>query len=328
LQIQLKTLPMAERLYLTTERVQELLKSKLGEALTARQLAEWLLRAFPDECRRKMERSKNQRLKTENDLIQQLAAEIKVDITGKYPFIKTLEERPRRFYYSERSDEEEVALAEKAESAQTTTLLPVDAALSEADLYPLLAQYLAAEFGLYSKRIDEKRASNRRGPQGNVWLYPDMVALENLTRDWDRDIRDCVRELAAPKARLWSFEVKKLLNRASVREAYFQAVSNSSWAHYGYLVAGRIEGADTLKELRMLYGLHGIGIIQLDLENDLMDSQVLIPARFRAEVDWNTVNRLCEENTDFRQFVKMVRQFHQTDDVPMAGWDGTPGHDD
>jgi hypothetical protein len=137
-----------------------------------------------------------------------------------------------------------------------------------------------------------------------------------------------VRELAAPKARLWSFEVKKLLNRASVREAYFQAVSNSSWAHYGYLVAGRIEGADTLKELRMLYGLHGIGIIQLDLENDLMDSQVLIPARFRAEVDWNTVNRLCEENTDFRQFVKMVRQFHQTDDVPMAGWDETPGNDD
>lgn len=318
---------MVERFYLTTERVKELLQSKPGEAFTARQLAEWLLEAFPEECRLKMERSKNRRLKTEKDLIQQLAAEIKIDITGKYPVIKTLEERPRRFYYSELSDEEELALVEKTAPTKTQAS-PADSVLSEADLYPLLAEYLAAEFALYTKRIDEKRSSNRRGPQGNVWLYPDMVSLENLTREWDRDIRDCVRELSAPKARLWSFEVKKLLNRASVREAYFQAVSNSSWAHYGYLVAGRIEGADTLKELRMLYGLHGIGLIQLNLEGDIMDSQVLIPARFRGEVDWNTLNRLCEENTDFRQFVKMVRQFHQTDDVPMVGWDGTPDHED
>jgi hypothetical protein len=154
-----------------------------------------------------------------------------------------------------------------------------------------------------------------------------MVSLENLTRDWDRDLRDCVGEMTAPKARLWSFEVKKLLNRSNTREAYFQAVSNSSWAHYGYLVAGRIEGPDTLKELRMLYGLHGIGVIQLNVE-DIAKSEVVIPARFRTEVDWSTANRLCEENTDFRQFIKLVRQFHQTGEVPETGWDGQPRRGD
>jgi hypothetical protein len=33
------------------------------------------------------------------------------------------------------------------------------------------------------------------------------------------------------------------------------AVSNSSWANFGYLVAAEIEGQDTLKELRMLLPL-------------------------------------------------------------------------
>ena len=318
---------MEEKFSLTTERVAELLRSKPGEAFTARALAAWLLKSFPHECRQKIERSKNQRLKTEVDLIQQLAAEIQPRNFSKDPYIKTIEERPRRFYYSERSDEEELALMEKDNPSGLSTTPTVEMALSEADLYPLLAQYLAAEFDVYTKRIDEKRSSNRRGLSGNIWLYPDMVSLENLTRDWDRDLRDCVGEMTAPKARLWSFEVKKLLNRSNIREAYFQAVSNSSWAHYGYLVAGRIEGADTLKELRMLYGLHGIGVIQLNVE-DIAESEVLIPARFRTEVDWSTANRLCEENTDFRQFIKLVRQFHQTGEVPETGWDGQPRRSD
>jgi len=317
---------MEEKFSLTTERVAELLRSKPGEAFTAKALAQWLTRAFPEECRKKFERSKNTRLTTEEGFWRQLAAEIPTRMRA-CPHIKTIEERPRRFYYSERSDEEELALIEKDNQPSLGTTPTMEMALSEADLYPLLAQYLAAEFDVYTKRIDEKRSSNRRGLSGNIWLYPDMVSLENLTRDWDRDLRDCVGEMTAPKARLWSFEVKKLLNRSNTREAYFQAVSNSSWAHYGYLVAGRIEGADTLKELRMLYGLHGIGVIQLNVE-DIAESEVVIPARFRAEVDWSTANRLCEENTDFRQFIKLVRQFHQTGEVPETGWDGQPRRGD
>jgi len=47
----------------------------------------------------------------------------------------------------------------------------------------------------------------------------------------------------------------------------FQAVSNSSWANFGYLVAAEIGGTDTLKELRMLFAARGIGFIKLDVDN-------------------------------------------------------------
>ena len=79
-----------------------------------------------------------------------------------------------------------------------------------------------------------------------------------------------------------------------------------------------------MKELRMLFSLHGIGLIQIDSENPT-ESQILIPARERLNVDWATCNRLTQENKDFLQFVKLVRQFHQTGDPRPKDWDW---HDD
>jgi uncharacterized protein len=128
-----------------------------------------------------------------------------------------------------------------------------------------------------------------------------------------QEIKQVVKEYADQKTRLWSFEVKILLNRSNVREAFFQAVSNSSWANFGYLVATEVEGPDTMKELRMLHGLHGIGVIQIDPDNPA-ESQILVPARERIDVDWATCNRLAQENKDFLQFAKLVRQFYQTGD--------------
>lgn len=168
-------------------------------------------------------------------------------------------------------------------------------------------------------RIDERKSSNKKEPQGNKWLYPDVVGMEDLTADWHQEVKNLVKEYPDRKAKLWSFEVKLLLNRSNVREAFFQAVSNSSWANYGYLAVARIGDADTLKELRMLFALHGIGLIQLDVENPA-ESQILVPARERFEVDWATCNRLAQENKDFMRFIRLVRQFHQTGD-PHLGWD-------
>lgn len=144
--------------------------------------------------------------------------------------------------------------------------------------------------------------------------------MENLAEDWHPDIKACVKEYADKKTKLWSFEVKLLVNRSNVRSAFFQAVSNSSWANFGYLVAGEIEGAATMKELRMLSGLHGIGFIQLDAENPA-ESQILIPARERQEIDWASCNRLASENADFQDFVSLVCQFYQTGKAKPADWD-------
>jgi len=121
---------------------------------------------------------------------------------------------------------------------------------------------------------------------------------------------------------LWSFEVKQLINRSNVRECFFQAVSNSSWANFGYLVAAEVGGQDTLKELRMLFAAHGIGFIKLEADNPA-DSQVLIPARERDEIDWGMVNRLTMENKDFLTYVKLVKQFYQTGEARSIDWDIT-----
>ena len=43
----------------------------------------------------------------------------------------------------------------------------------------------------------------------------------------------------------------------------------------------------------MLHSLHGIGLIQLD-RNEPLESQVLVPARERNNVDWATCNRIAK----------------------------------
>jgi hypothetical protein len=108
--------------------------------------------------------------------------------------------------------------------------------IDEHALYPLLSLYLWEEFGVFSKRIDEKRSSNKRGPNGNRWLYPDVVGMEDLGAEWHQEVRDCVTQYSDKRTKLWSFEAKLLINRSNVRECFFQAVSNSSWANFGYLL--------------------------------------------------------------------------------------------
>ncbi len=295
------------------------LKARPEEKLTARQIAEWIFVTFPDECQAKKQSS--QYVSTDAELVKQLVAEISSQrprLQKRHPELKTTESRPRKYYYSEKSDVAEVAAAEDLDASTTTD--SSDIKLGEHAMYPLLSLYLWAEFSVYSKRIDEKRSSNKRGPSGNRWLYPDVVGMKDLGAQWHQEVRDCVNQYADKRTKLWSFEVKLLINRSNVRECFFQAVSNSSWANFGYLVAAEIEGQDTLKELRMLFAAHGIGLIKLDTENPA-ENQVLIPAHEHDEIDWDMANRLATENRDFLDYVKLVKQFYQTGEARLADWD-------
>ncbi|MCL9826605.1 COG2958 family protein [Ralstonia solanacearum] len=297
------------------------LKERPEDKFTARQIAEWVFATYPGECQEKRENSRGDYIKSDADLVQQLVAEISSQrprMQTRHPELKTTEGRPRRYYYSERSDSAEVAAVESegTSAAADASALKID----EHALYPLLSQYLWEEFGVFSKRIDEKRSSNKRGPNGNRWLYPDVVGMEDLGAEWHQEVRDCVNQYSDKRTKLWSFEAKLLINRSNVRECFFQAVSNSSWANFGYLVAAEIGGTDTLKELRMLFAAHGIGFIKLDVDNPA-DSQVLIPARERDEIDWDMANRLATENRDFLEYVKLVKQFYQTGEARLADWD-------
>jgi hypothetical protein len=291
------------------------------EKFSARQIAEWIFASYPAECQEKKSNSRGDYLKTDADLIQQLVAEIasqRPRLQKNHPNLKTTEGRPRKYYFSEKSDSAEVATVEN--NGVTAPAGTEEINIREHDLYPLLASYVWDEFGVYSRRINEKRSSNKRGPNGNRWLYPDLVGMEDLGADWHQEVKDCVNQYSDKRTKLWSFEVKLLINRSNVRECFFQSVSNSSWSNFGYLVAAEIEGQETLKELRMLFAVHGIGLIKLDVESP-SESQVLIPARERGEIDWDTANRLTTENSDFLKYVKLVKQFYQTGEARLADWD-------
>lgn len=303
------------------QRVIEYLQSQPDTQHTARELAQWVFQQFPVECAEKKAASASY-IQTDADLVQQLVAEIsgsRPRWQQNHPKLKTTEGRPRRYYWSELNAEAEVVAAEGLEQApsQPSSVNPV---LNEHGLYPLLKEFLGVEQGVNAMRIDEKRSSNRVGSGGNEWLHPDLVGLEDLTAEWVRELRECVGILSERRARLWSFEVKLLINRSNARKSFFQAVSNSSWAHFGYLVAATVEGDGTLKELRMLAAAHGIGLIQLDTQNPT-ESQILIPARERAEIDWDMCNRLTEENRDFADFLGRVRRFHQTGELSVKEWE-------
>ena len=189
----------------------------------------------------------------DDQLVQQLVAEIgsqRPSLQKNYPQIKTSEGRPRQYYWTEKSDQTQIHEAEQG----SQTAVPVGTVLHRCRR-PIYIRFLQNTFWsdltVLSKRIDDKKSSNKQGPSGNRWLFPDLVGMEDLTAELHQEIKHIITEYGDRKTRLWSFEVKLLLNRSNVREAFFQAVSNSSWANLGYLVAAEIEGSATMKELRM-----------------------------------------------------------------------------
>ena len=106
--------------------------------------------------------------------------------------------------------------------------------------------------------------------------------------------------------KIYSFEMKKNLNFTNLREYYFQAVSNSSWANEGYIVALDIDEDESfLAELKRLNNAFGIGVIKLNAEN-VSQSVVMFNSRQNEKLDWDTIDRLAE-NPDFDQFIGDIK---------------------
>lgn len=303
--------------------VVQFLKDNSEKRYTARQIAQWIFDTFPSDIEEKRQNStaKVIPLTTDNAMITQIVAEIgsqRPAIQKKYKNVKTTDSRPRLYYYTESEDTDEILLQQPEENSKESDFLSEVVKLSEHDLYPILSSYLESELGIHSKRINEKKSSNSRGSGGNHWLFPDMVAMENLSENWHPEIREFSKLNSDRWTRLWSFEVKRKINRANVRESFFQAVSNSSWANFGYLVASEVNEAAT-HELRILCALHGIGVIVLNPDNP-SESSILIPAKEKPDIDWNTANRLATENSDFVDFIEAVKHFYQTGKVKQSDW--------
>jgi hypothetical protein len=111
--------------------------------------------------------------------------------------------------------------------------------------------------------------------------------------------------------KLSSYELKKEINSDSeLKKAFFQAVSNSSWANFGYLVA--FEFSDSLiDEMQRLNQSFGIGIIELNANP--YQSKVLFPAKIR-NLDFKTIDKLCKINNEFEKFIEQTEKLMTAED--------------
>jgi len=294
-------------------KIYEVLKIEPEKRMIAREIAKAIEEIYPEDCEKKRKKSRVDF--SDYSFQDQLVAEIgstRQSLLKKFPTLKTIETRPRQFYFSNITDENEVEQTMVTERGSSKKF-------SEHDLYPLLGHYLHKELNTYSMRIDERRSKNMRGSGGNKWLYPDIIGMKDLTQSWDRIAVEAAKASAVERASLLSFEVKLKINRSNIRESFFQTASNSSWANYSYLVASEIS-EDAMSELRLLSGAHGIGYISLNTQEPT-DSQILIPPRERGLVDWNLLNRLATENSDAKKYVKFIRDFYLTGETALTHWD-------
>ncbi|HIF9345481.1 TPA: COG2958 family protein [Photobacterium damselae] len=293
------------------------LQENPNQRFTAKAIAEAITARYPEDY---ADKRANPRFGTEQEFISQVVAEIgaqKKSIVGQSNKVRWQDKpRPRVYWYDDGTqlEQERPSIEEEPNHEEQ-----VAEQFTEHDLYPILIDYLKSEHQLYCLRINEKRSKNHFGSGGNQWLHPDIVAMEPVAQQWHQHVKTCVLQGGGQSVRLWSFEVKKTLTMGNVRKCFFQSVSNSSWASEGYLVATSIADSRVEQELRMLSALHGIGVILLSVSNP-SESELLLPAKKRLEIDWQSVNRIVEENADFKDFIDLVSNYYQTGRVRSKDW--------
>jgi hypothetical protein len=186
----------------------------------------------------------------------------------------------------------------------------------ERDLHPLLSTYVSgnSHFKCYTKTIYHEKSNNDKKGR-NKWLHPDIVGVYFPFDDYKSNTLKAIETFSDNAIKLFSFEMKKEIDMQHLREYFFQAVSNSSWANEGYLVALKYDSDDELiNEMRRLNNSFGIGFIQLNAEN-VEQSEILLPAKINPTLDWETINRLAEENPDFLAFIDSINEDNQVKKV-------------
>ncbi|WP_154455734.1 HTH domain-containing protein [Helicobacter pylori] len=197
-----------------------------------------------------------------------------------------------------------------------------EASFDEMDLHPLLVKFLSEDpkFRLLCKTIYHRKClKDKKGKC--EWNYPDIVGVYfpynkySPFDKYDGEILKFLHHTGQKKHKLFSFELKVNLKFTNLKESYFQAVSNSSWANEGYLVVKNIE-ENVLDELRRLNQSFGIGVIKL--ESEISNSKILLPARER-EIDIPTLNMLVEQSpVDFKPFmIDINTQIEKGLDTPV-----------
>lgn len=214
--------------------------------------------------------------------------------------VKRIKQPNGSYSYYLTKNEQHIGIETLIEVSESTKAKPKEKIQSynERDLHKLLSSYLK-NTGIYSKTVfhEQSKYSNENN---QIWTHPDMVGIKflNLQSKASQNFLKSINRVDTFK--LSSYEIKKEINSdTELKKSFFQAVSNSSWANYGYLVAFEI--SDSLsEEMERLNQSFGIGIIEL--KANPYQSRILYQAKYR-ELDFKTIDKLCKINRDFEKFI-------------------------
>jgi len=233
-----------------------------------------------------------------------------INNNGDSSMIIQTSERPAQFFLRKLADRIDIQKVQKQKETEVAKKEKVETKqFNERDLHSVLVAYAYGDshFKANLKTIYHENSSKATKGQ-NEWLHPDLVGVYFPFRDYKSETLEIQNHLSITSIKLFSFELKISLNFGNLRQSFFQAVSNSSWANEGYLVALNIDDDPTFKdEVRRLNNAFGIGIIKLNPEN-VFESEILFPSSINQEIDWDTVNRLANENSDFSDFLKLITE--------------------
>ena len=178
----------------------------------------------------------------------------------------------------------------------TLTSVEHQKTFDERSLHKLFCSFLRTR-NIYGKTIFHEKSSTKID-NAQKWVHPDIVGVQ--FEEFKNDATLSLLKATEPKetVHIYSYEMKKKIDTDyTLKQCYFQALSNSSWANFGYLVAFEIN-EDLDEEMERLNNAFGIGIILMQAN----DSKVLYPAK-EKELDYITIEKLNNLNPDFCSFI-------------------------
>lgn len=171
----------------------------------------------------------------------------------------------------------------------------------ERDLHKLFCTALRTTNNIYAKTIYHEQ-SKTKIDTAQKWVHPDIVGVE-LER-FQEDATLAILKATEPResVKLYSYELKKSIDSDyQLKQYFFQALSNSSWANYGYLVTFDISDNVEDEEMKRLNNAFGIGIILLQAK----EYKILYPAKEHS-LDYDTIEKLNKLNDNFSSFISEV----------------------
>lgn len=269
-----------------------------------------------------MQNNLHKRLKTFDEATQSFSgktpkASFESDIYGNTQYFEVVENtKPKQFRlknhdYDDKQNASIVAKSHEKELLKFAKKAKNKIHFHERKLHDLLAYFLKHHeyFKAYAKTVfHEESLKGQKGQ--DKWLYPDMVAVNFEYANYKKtEAIGFIHKFDILPIKIYSFEIKKELKFSNYKEYFFQAVSNSSWANEGYLVALDIDTDDRFIEaLQKLSLSFGIGIIHLKLDS-ILQSRILSPARYKDKMDYSVIDELANKNENFAKFLKTVTDF-------------------